>query len=145
MDFLLYIALAILRPFEWPDHHQKRECLVFSDRASLLQAWTADGGASEKLPEVDWKKEMVVAAFAGQKPTAGHRLRIHTVAVEAGENKFWDLEVIYEEKEPEGMAAQVISYPSHVTGVARRPMTGTVHYLPKGSREAQSILGNLKP
>jgi len=49
------------------------------DKASLRALWQQHGkGASppQAMPEVDFSKEMVVAAFAGQKSTGGYQLNL---------------------------------------------------------------------
>ena len=145
MPILLFLALTLFSPLSWPERHPTHECQIYTDQASLTKAWVRDGGDPAKVPVVDWNKHIVVAAFAGQKPSAGYQIKISTVAIQAGENKFWDLYVIYKETEPTGMAAQVISYPSHVTRVSRVNTTGKVYFLKEGSQEASQIRARLKP
>jgi len=146
MTELYFLALTLLGPLPyWPDHHAARECVVYSDQSAFTKAWIADGGSASGVPTlVDWKKEMVVAAFAGQKPTGGHKLEVRTVAIPSGESKLWDLFVIYHETAPQGMATQALTYPSQVVRVKRVAATGKVYFLAEGSKEANKVLQHLK-
>ena len=80
--------------------------------------------ATEKMPTVDFAKNMVVGIFLGSKPSAGHEVEIVGVRTEGK-----DLVVEYVQRQPGRgtMAAQILTEPFHLVSVARHP--GPVRFL----------------
>ena len=77
-----------------------------------------DHGPTEKMPAVDFTKNMVVGIFLGTKPSDGHEVEI--VGVRTQEK---DLIVEYVQKQPGRgtMAAQILTEPYHLVSVAKHP------------------------
>ena len=89
--------------------------------------WTAlwkDHAPTEKLPAVDFAKNMVVGIFLGSKPSAGHEVEIVGVRTEQK-----DLIVEYVQKQPGRgtMAAQILTEPFHLVAVPKH--AGTVRFM----------------
>jgi hypothetical protein len=83
-----------------------------------------DHAPTEKMPSVDFAKNMVVGIFLGSKPSSGHEVEI--VGVRTQEK---DLVVEYVQKQPGRgtMAAQILTEPYHLVAV---PMhAGTVRFI----------------
>ncbi|MBI3911589.1 MAG: protease complex subunit PrcB family protein [Armatimonadetes bacterium] len=80
-------------------------------------------------PRVDFRREMVVAVFTGERPTAGHRVEITRI-----EQEGQDLVVHVRRQSPptDAIVAQVITAPFHVVAVPR--VTGRVRFV-----EAQGV------
>ena len=80
---------------------------------------------TEKMPAVDFAKNMVVGIFLGSKPSAGHEVEITGVRTQ-------DKEVIveYVQKQPGRgtMAAQILTEPFHLVSVPKH--SGPVRFLP---------------
>ena len=79
---------------------------------------------TEKIPSVDFAKQMVVGIFLGSKPSTGHEVEIVGVRTERK-----DLVVEYVQKQPGRgtMAAQILTEPFHLVAVARH--SGPVRFL----------------
>jgi len=89
--------------------------------------WAAlwkDHAPTEKVPAVDFSKDMVVGIFLGSKLSAGHEVEIVGVRTEQK-----DLIVEYVQKQPgRGMlAAQILTEPFHLVAVPQH--AGTVRFL----------------
>ena len=89
--------------------------------------WAAlwkDHALVEKVPAVDFTKDMVVGIFLGTKPSAGHTVEIVGVRMEEK-----DLIVEYVQRQPGRgtMAAQVLTEPYHLVSVSQHP--GTVKFV----------------
>jgi hypothetical protein len=89
--------------------------------------WTAlwkDHAPTEKMPAVDFAKDMVVGIFLGTKPSAGHGVEIVGVRTEGK-----DLIVEYVQKQPAPgtMAAQILTEPYHLVAVPKH--AGTVRFV----------------
>lgn len=89
--------------------------------------WTAlwkDHAPTDKMPAVDFTKNMVVGIFLGTKPSAGHEVEIVGVRDEQK-----DLVVEYVQKQPGRgtMAAQILTEPFHLVSVPKHE--GTVRFL----------------
>ena len=78
----------------------------------------------EKMPDVDFSKNMIVGIFLGTKPSGGHDVEI--VGVRTQDK---DLIVEYVQKQPGRgtMAAQMLTAPYHLVSVAKHP--GTVRFV----------------
>ncbi len=83
-----------------------------------------DHAPTEKMPNVDFAKNMVVGIFLGSKPSAGHEVEI--VGVRTQDK---DLIVEYVQKQPGRgtMAAQILTEPYHLVSVPTH--AGTVRFI----------------
>jgi hypothetical protein len=160
------IVLAVLHicgAVHWTPAHKKAECLVFHSGDELATAWLADGGRRGSAPvrydevgemrvfaeggkeppppPINFEKEMVVAVFAGQKPTGGYSVKVEKVVYAAGRKTVW---VVYSEKAPgpDAMTTQVLTYPSHVVAVTK--VEGEVKFVKSESEEARKLEEMLK-
>ena len=88
-----------------------------------------DHAPAEKMPTVDFTKDMVVGIFLGTKPSTGHAVEIVGVRTQEG-----DLIVEYVQKQPGRgtMAAQILTEPYHLVSVPQH--AGTVRFTRAGSR-----------
>ncbi len=79
---------------------------------------------TQKMPAVDFSRDMVVGIFLGTKPSAGHEVEI--VGVRTQEN---EVIVEYVQKQPGRgtMAAQILTEPYHLVSVPRH--AGTVKFV----------------
>ena len=88
--------------------HQPKNVVVRTDE-EWARLWKAHADAAAgKRPAIDFGRDMVIAVFLGQRPTAGYRVRIMDVRQTPDE-----LQVHVRERKPDGNAvlAQVLSYP----------------------------------
>ena len=92
--------------------------------AAEWKALWKDHAPTEKMPAVDFTKDMVVGIFLGTKPSAGHEVEIVGVRPEGK-----DLIVEYVQKQPAPgtMAAQILTEPFHLVAVPKH--TGTVRFM----------------
>ena len=89
--------------------------------------WNAlwkDHSPTEKMPAIDFTKNMVVGIFLGSKPSDGYDVEI--VGVRTQEK---DLVVEYVQKQPGRgtLAAQILTEPYHLVAVPQHP--GTVRFI----------------
>jgi len=96
--------------------------------AAEWKALWKDHAPTEKLPDVDFTKNMVVGIFLGTKPSTGHEVTIVGVRVEEK-----DLVVEYSLTQPGRgtMAAQILTQPYHLVSLPKQ--AGNVRFvqLPK--------------
>ena len=92
--------------------------------AAEWKALWKDHAPTEKMPAVDFTKDMVVGIFLGTKPSAGHEVEIVGVRTEGK-----DLIVEYVQKQPAPgtMAAQILTEPYHLVAVPKH--AGTVRFM----------------
>ena len=92
--------------------------------AAEWKALWKDHAPTEKMPTVDFAKDMVVGIFLGTKPSAGHEVAIVGVRPEGK-----DLVVEYVQKQPAPgtMAAQILTEPFHLVAVPKH--AGTVRFV----------------
>ena len=92
--------------------------------AAEWKALWKEHAPTEKMPEVDFTRNMVVGIFLGSKPSAGHDVTI--VGVRAQDK---ELIVEYVQKQPARgtMAAQILTEPYHLVSVPQHP--GTVRFM----------------
>jgi len=89
---------------------------VIRDSQAFAAVWTAHAGTDAGLPRVDFDAQMVVAVFAGERPTPGFAITV------AGTQRESDaLVVLVEETSPASseVAAQVLTSPYHIAALAR--------------------------
>lgn len=86
---------------------------------------------TQKVPAVDFAKNMVVGIFLGSKPSTGHEVEIVNVRTESN-----DLIVEYVQKQPGRgtMAAQILTEPFHLVTVAKHAGTVRFIHVPSTSR-----------
>lgn len=120
---IVLAVLHIIGAVHWTPAHKKAECVVFRSAEEMAAVWLADGGKQEALPKryddvgeirvfdegrtaavmmdrppaINFGNEMVLAVFAGQKPTGGHGVKIEKVVYAAAKKTVW---VIYGETSP---------------------------------------------
>ncbi|MCY3020404.1 MAG: protease complex subunit PrcB family protein [Planctomycetota bacterium] len=155
---IVLAVLQIIGAVQWTPEHKKAEQLVFRSADEMAAVWMADGGKKEHMPQrynevgeirvfdegakkdqppgINFEKEMVLAVFAGEKPTGGHSVKIEKVVYGAAKKTVW---VIYREKAPEPGAGvtQALTYPSHV--VAVKKVEGEVRFVKAGTKEAALV------
>jgi PrcB C-terminal len=92
--------------------------------AAEWKAVWKDHAPTEKMPAVDFAKDMVVGIFLGTKPSAGHEVEIVRVRPDGK-----DLIVEYVQKQPAPgtMAAQMLTEPFHLVAVPTH--AGTVKFM----------------
>ena len=84
-----------------------------------------DHGPAEKMPTVDFSKNMVVGVFLGTKPSVGYEVEI--VGVRA-QDKEVIVEYVQRQPAPGTMTAQILTDPYHLVSVPKH--AGTVRFLP---------------
>jgi hypothetical protein len=96
--------------------------------AAEWKALWKEHGPAEKMPAVDFARQMIVGVFLGTKPSTGHEVEIVDVRMEGK-----DLVVEYVQKQPGRgtMAAQILTEPYHLVSVPQH--AGAVRFL-GGSR-----------
>ena len=89
---------------------------VVRDSAAWGALWSSHAGPGSQPPHVDFATQMVVAAFAGERPTPGHGIEIVGARRESA-----SLAVsVSEVQPPRGMiAAQIIVTPFHLVTLPR--------------------------
>jgi len=90
--------------------------VVVRDAAAWHALWSAHAGASAQPPTVDFSTTMVVAAFAGERPSAGYAIEIVGARQESA-----SLAVLVNEIQPSrgAVAAQMIVTPFHIATLPR--------------------------
>ena len=139
MTAIALVVLQILRTLAWAGVHQQPGQFVWRTAAEFEQAWVADRGAKEKLPAVDFDKEMVLAVFAGMKKTGGYRIAIEKVVAKPGK-----VYVLYRQTVPApgGPVTMAITFPSHVVVVPKTE--GEVMFFPVDSPQGKEILSRVQ-
>jgi len=160
---IVLAVLQIVGTVNWTPAHKKAECCMFRSADEMAQVWVADGGDKERMPRrydeigeirvfdeagkkerprgINFDKDMVLAVFAGEKPTGGYGVKIEKVVHAAAKKTVW---VIYSERTPEPGSAvtQALTYPSHV--VAVRKVEGEVKFVKADSPQAKEIEKDVK-
>jgi len=92
--------------------------------AAEWKALWKDHAPTEKMPAVDFTKDMVVGIFLGTTPSAGYEAEIVGMRPEGK-----DLIVEYVQKQPAPgtMAAQILTEPFHLVSVPKH--AGTVRFM----------------
>ena len=92
--------------------------------AAEWKALWKEHAPAEKMPAIDFGKEMIVGVFLGTKPSTGHEVEIVGVRMEGQE-----LVVEYVQKQPGRgtMAAQILTEPYHLVSVPQH--AGAVLFL----------------
>jgi len=143
------LMLTILRTVAWvPGHqHDKAEQFVFQSEDELAKVWQADGQKlAEKpgadTPAVDFKKEMVLAAFKGQCNSGGHSIAIEKVAYSADDK---GMVVIFRQRGPgkDDMVTQALTFPAHVIVVEKKEIK-QVEWLDADSANGKAALEALR-
>ncbi len=102
--------------------------------AAEWKALWKDHAPTEKMPAVDFAKDMVVGIFLGTKPSAGHEVEIVGVRPEGK-----DLIVEYVQKQPAPgtMAAQILTEPFHLVAVPKHAGTVRFMHVPEHEKVAE--------
>lgn len=108
------------RSFEQHGGSRHRALLVVRTRPEWDGLWRAP----QRAPALDFSEQMVLVAFAGRKPTAGHSMRIERV-VRAGAEQI--VEVVESSPAPGCPLAQGPTHPFHLVTVPR--WEGTVRFV----------------
>ncbi len=92
--------------------------------AAEWKALWKDHAPAEKMPAVDFTRDMVVGVFLGTKPSTGHEVEIVGIRTEGK-----DLVVEYVQKQPGRgtMAAQILTEPYHLVSVPQH--AGAVRFV----------------
>ncbi|MGI5862288.1 MAG: protease complex subunit PrcB family protein [Myxococcales bacterium] len=114
--------VAMGRCFEQHGGSRKRAFLVVRTRPEWDALWSAPHG--QPAPQLDFSEQMVLAAFAGRKPTAGYSIRVERVA-RAGAEQI--VEVVESSPAPGCQLAEAPTYPFHLVAVPR--WEGTVRFV----------------
>lgn len=98
---------------------QKPERVVVRTQPEWEALWKRSAPSkaqAEAIPEVDWSKEMVLAAFLGSRSTGGYGVRILEAREVNGK-----LEVRVEERRPEpgGFVTQAFTAPFHMVAAPK--------------------------
>jgi hypothetical protein len=96
-----------------------RQQLVITNQQAWEQLWAKHNVTSkptEKIPKVDFEKEMIIAIAMGKQRTGGYRIEI--TGVETGADK---LRITYKRyaPPPDGINLQVITSPFHFVAVPK--------------------------
>ena len=142
---ITWTLVAVLRVLAWGPQHKAEENLVFRTQAEMEKAWTADGGKAGEMPKVDWDKEMVLAAFMGEKATGGYRIEIANVRLISADKKPRMLSALVRKKAPgkDEMVIQALTYPAHVVVVPKTDAP-LVEFLDADSAEGKAVEAALK-
>lgn len=89
---------------------------VIRDPAAWQAMWSAHAGPGAQPPAVDFATRMVVAAFAGERPSPGHRIEVAAARQDGA-----SLAVVVDDVPPPrgAVAAQVIVTPFHIVTLPR--------------------------
>ncbi|MEJ7609352.1 MAG: protease complex subunit PrcB family protein [Bryobacteraceae bacterium] len=94
-----------------------REEVLVRDGHRWKELWdrhTADEEPARPAPSLDFASEMVVAVFAGEKPTSGYSIEVN--AVESNND---ELVVSVSERKPGASAMDVVTCPFHIVRINR--------------------------
>jgi hypothetical protein len=89
---------------------------VVRTQAEWAKLWKAHGRGEEAPPKVDWSKEMVVAVFAGSRPTGGYKVKVGQARPLKGKLR---VAVVEQVPPPGSVAIQVITSPFHMVAVPK--------------------------
>jgi hypothetical protein len=84
--------------------------------AAEWKALWKEHAPTEKMPAIDFAKQMVLGVFVGSKPTAGYAVEITGVRAEG---KDLIVEVVRREPGRGTLAAQILTEPFHLVSVPR--------------------------
>lgn len=89
--------------------------VIVRDREAWRALWREHAGSADP-PAVEFDREMVVAVFAGERPTAGYRVEIVRLFERSGK-----VVVAYRDEPPprDAVVAQVITQPFHLVRTSR--------------------------
>ncbi len=107
-------AVGVRRLGRW-DHSrfESPERQVLRDAAGLADLRSRLGGA--ELPPVDFARELVVVAAAGQKPSGGHTISVGRVTLKDGELL---IEVVETTPDQQCMTTQALTQPVDVVALS---------------------------
>ena len=130
MSFMLFMAIGSAQTPSFTNiakgdsSEQQLAKQVTVRTAAEWKALWKDHAPTEKMPAVDFAKDMVVGIFLGTKPSAGHEVEI--VGVRA-DGKDLIVEYVQKQPAPGTMAAQILTQPFHLVAVPKH--AGTVRFV----------------
>lgn len=97
---------------------QPRRAIV-RDLESFRLLWREHTGSFERLPDVDFTQDMVIAVFMGEQPTGGFATEIAGVSED---NQTLRIRVRESEPDPDRMVIQMLTAPAHLVAVPAREL-----------------------
>lgn len=98
---------------------EQPEYLLITNEGELLSVWNRAYGAQltvPPLPEVDFRRETILAVFMGQKPSGGYSIDVQDAALEASDIY---VDVIFNEPAAGAMTTQALTSPWVILRVLR--------------------------
>ncbi|MBI3057773.1 MAG: protease complex subunit PrcB family protein [Deltaproteobacteria bacterium] len=85
---------------------------------SLWREHKSAGSPRKEVPAVDFKQEMLIGVFSGEKRTGGYRIEITKIEEDSSKNQ---LSVHFSETAPppDSMAVQMLTQPYHIVKLKR--------------------------
>ncbi len=85
--------------------------VIARDLESFRQLWIEHTNQPEQMPEVDFKNEMVLGVFLGERPTGGYLIQIEKIETV---NQRLQVHVSIQQPDPENMVIQMLTAPAHL-------------------------------
>ena len=98
-----------------------RQSVTIRGERRWTKLWETLGEAGE-VPEVDFRRHMLIAVTQGRQPSGGHAIRVRRI-VRTGDT--WVVSVVETEPSPGCPSTGVITSPYHVVRVPRSSRTVT--------------------
>lgn len=95
---------------------QKDENLVISDEQKWESTWRDLKGSNAQLPSIDFSKNVVIAAFQGEKSNGGYAIEIEEVCKDG---KFISVEVVNKVPEQGCPVTQGFTNPYHLVKISK--------------------------
>ncbi|HUF34738.1 MAG TPA: protease complex subunit PrcB family protein [Gemmatimonadales bacterium] len=99
--------------------YQARERQVIRDAGTLAEVWT--GLEAGQPPIVDFTREVVILAAAGERPTGGHEISVRRAAIENGRLV---VEVLETSPGPNCMTTMALTQPAVLLALPATPAAG---------------------
>jgi hypothetical protein len=95
---------------------QQQRRVVVRTEAEWRRLWTQHAGAEAAPPAVDFRRDMVLAAFMGERPTGGFQVQIAGVRRDRGSLL---VDVREQQPRPDDIVTQAFTAPFHLVAVPR--------------------------
>jgi len=107
----------------------KQGAVVARDADSFTRLWNGlqAGGQPGRAPAVDFKQEMVIAVFLGQKPTGGYAVEVTGVRQKG---KRLVVEARVRQPDPGGFVTQALTQPYELVAVKRSNLPVSLNLTP---------------
>lgn len=92
---------------------------IVRDAESFRLLWREHTGSFDRLPDVDFTQDMVIAVFMGEQPTGGFAAEIASVSED---NQTLRIRVRESEPDPDRMVIQMLTAPAHLVAVPAREL-----------------------